>query len=59
MRRWEYIVVTTPDAMESSRLNELGDDGWEFIGVTRRVADGHYMNYFKRELFEGEGSSNV
>ena len=28
--RWEYVVVAGPD---QARLAELGDEGWELVGV--------------------------
>ena len=45
--RWEYLVVPLPeakglkkdsDAWEPDRLNALGEDGWEAIGLSLSTA---------------------
>jgi hypothetical protein len=35
MRRFEYRVIDTGQDIEA-RLNELGTDGWEVVGVTTK-----------------------
>jgi hypothetical protein len=41
--RWEYCDTDT-----SAKLNELGLDGWELVGVT--AVDGKERFYLKRPL---------
>ena len=35
MRRFEYRVIDTAQDIEA-RLNELGTDGWQVVGVTTK-----------------------
>jgi hypothetical protein len=35
MRRFEYRVIDTGQDIEA-RLNELGTDGWQVVGVTTK-----------------------
>jgi hypothetical protein len=35
MRRFEYLVIDTGRDIEA-RLNELGADGWQVVGVTTK-----------------------
>jgi hypothetical protein len=35
MRRYEYRVIDTEQDIEA-RLNELGADGWQVVGVTTK-----------------------
>jgi len=35
MRRFEYRVIDTEQDIEA-RLNELGTDGWQVVGVTTK-----------------------
>jgi hypothetical protein len=35
MRRFEYKVIDTGEEIET-RLNELGADGWQVVGVTTK-----------------------
>ena len=35
MRRYEYKVIDTSKGIEQ-RLNELGAEGWEVVGVTTK-----------------------
>jgi hypothetical protein len=48
MERWEYLVVPLRDAarlkksskeLAPDRLNELGSEGWEAVGVTLKQGD--------------------
>jgi hypothetical protein len=48
MTAWEYLVVPLRDAarlkkgskeLRPDRLNELGADGWEAVGVTLKQGD--------------------
>jgi hypothetical protein len=48
MQKWEYMVVPLQDAgtlkkksggMAPKRLNELGSDGWEAVGLTLKRGD--------------------
>ena len=48
MRKWEYSLVTLQDAaalkkksdsLSPARLNELGADGWEAVGLTLKKGD--------------------
>lgn len=48
MQQWEYLVVPLPDAkglkknsgaLSSSRLNELGAEGWEAVGLSLKYGD--------------------
>lgn len=48
MARWEYMVVPLKDAaglkkdsegVAPERLNELGAEGWEAVGVTLKQGD--------------------
>lgn len=48
MGRWEYLVVPLKDAarikknsagLSPDRLNELGSDGWEAVGVSLKQGD--------------------
>jgi hypothetical protein len=48
MRRWEYLVVPLEDAgkikkksadLRPDRLNELGSEGWEAVGLTLKRGD--------------------
>jgi hypothetical protein len=57
--RWEYHVLTV-DAAEVElpgveRLNELGRDGWIFVGVLDERASGkgtHVYYYFTRQAMD-------
>lgn len=44
---WEYLVVE--EALNSAKLNELGEQGWELVAV---VSPGHFVlhYFFKRVL---------
>jgi hypothetical protein len=46
--RWEYLVVPLPDAgalkkksgdLQPDRLNELGAQGWEAVGLSLKYGD--------------------
>ena len=45
--KWEYVVVPLDDAkgikkgttLSPERLNALGDEGWEAVGVTLKAGD--------------------
>ena len=48
MQRWEYLVVPLKDAgrlkkdsadLRPDRLNELGSQGWEAVGLTLKQGD--------------------
>jgi hypothetical protein len=47
MAKWEYVVVPLDDAkglkkdktLAPERLNELGAEGWEAVGVTLKAGD--------------------
>jgi hypothetical protein len=48
MTHWEYLVVPLEDAgglkkksadLTPTRLNELGEDGWEAVGLTLKRGD--------------------
>ncbi len=48
MQKWEYLVVPLEDAsglkkksdgMEPDRLNQLGAQGWEAVGLTLKRGD--------------------
>lgn len=48
MTRWEYLVVPLRDAagvkkgsegLKPERLNELGADGWEAVGISLKQGD--------------------
>jgi hypothetical protein len=48
MQRWEYLVVPLEaagglkkksDGLSPDRLNELGADGWEAVGMTLKRGD--------------------
>jgi hypothetical protein len=47
MQRWEYLVVPLQEAgglkksgdMTPDRLNELGSEGWEAVGLTLKKGD--------------------
>lgn len=48
MQRWEYLLVPLEDAaglkkrssgLSPERLNELGADGWEAVGLTLKRGD--------------------
>lgn len=48
MEKWEYLVVPLEDAgklkkksaeLSPSRLNELGAEGWEAVGLTLKRGD--------------------
>jgi hypothetical protein len=48
MRKWEYLVVPlkeaaglkkTADGLTPGRLNELGSQGWEAVGVSLKQGD--------------------
>jgi hypothetical protein len=47
MQKWEYIVVPLQEAgglkksgdMRPDRLNELGAEGWEAVGLTLKKGD--------------------
>ena len=48
MSRWEYLVVPLKDAaglkkdaegLAPDRLNELGSEGWEAVGVSLKQGD--------------------
>jgi hypothetical protein len=48
MQRWEYLVVPLEDAgkikkksadLRPDRLNELGSEGWEAVGLTLKRGD--------------------
>lgn len=33
MKRWEYLVVDLPYAGEAIALNDIGNNGWELVGI--------------------------
>jgi hypothetical protein len=35
--RWEYRVVSVPDGLYTSTLNEYGEEGWELVTVAHDV----------------------
>ena len=48
MKRWEYLVVPLKDAaalkkksegLTPDRLNELGSEGWEAVGMSLKQGD--------------------
>ena len=48
MKRWEYLVVPLEEAgkvkkksadLNPARLNELGAEGWEAVGLTLKRGD--------------------
>ena len=48
MQTWEYLIVPLADAgglkkkstgLSSERLNELGAEGWEAVGLTLKKGD--------------------
>lgn len=47
MQKWEYLVVPLQEAgglkksgdMTPDRLNELGSEGWEAVGLTLKKGD--------------------
>jgi hypothetical protein len=48
MKKWEYLVIPLKDAaglkkesdgLRPDRLNELGSEGWEAVGVTLKKGD--------------------
>jgi hypothetical protein len=47
MKKWEYLVVPLADAkglkkgntLTPDRLNNLGAEGWEAVGVTLKAGD--------------------
>ena len=48
MKQWEYLVVPLRDAarlkkgsggLKPDRLNELGSEGWEAVGVSLKQGD--------------------
>lgn len=48
MQKWEYMVVPLEEAgklkkrsdgLSPERLNELGEEGWEAVGVTLKRGD--------------------
>jgi hypothetical protein len=48
---WEYKIIFDANANNEKKLNELGTQGWELVGIRATVFDGqttgaHY--YFKR-----------
>ncbi len=48
---WEYKIIFDANANNEKKLNELGTQGWELVGIRTTVFDGqttgaHY--YFKR-----------
>ncbi len=50
VRRWEYQVYVAPGPKDlADKANQLGDEGWELIGVLtdERVVSRH-IGYFKR-----------
>ena len=47
MQKWEYKIEE--DASEA-RLNELGKDGWELVGVSIKPSLVGYRFYLKRRV---------
>lgn len=45
MQKWEYLV--TENAVES-KLNRLGQEGWELVAVTFNDSGSSRTFYFKR-----------
>lgn len=48
---WEYKIIFDANANNEKKLNELGTQGWELVGIRTTVFEGqttggHY--YFKR-----------
>jgi hypothetical protein len=37
LQRWEYRVVSVPDGLYTSTLNEYGSEGWELVTVAHDV----------------------
>ena len=47
--RWEYKVYNGSSFTLESEFNELGKDGWEYVGNASYAASTHFL-IFKRRL---------
>ena len=56
MQKWEYKVVLLSWTGDETKLNELGQQGWELVSVAMEVSgDAHGMSstrqaYFRRRI---------
>ena len=56
MTKWEYTIESIPDMEFSTKINELGKQGWELAFARRALSDGSgiYEIIFKRPIIETE-----
>lgn len=50
---WEYFILSDLGRMghvDEKKLNRLGRQGWELVGVYRESPESHTCYYFKRRL---------
>jgi Domain of unknown function (DUF4177) len=49
---WEYRILTATNALADQDLNQLGDEGWELVGLTSSnsgTGETEIVCVFKRE----------
>lgn len=58
IEKWEYKTVITPDYRKREEvqelLNNLGNDGWEAVGIHMQPVSYNYLILFKRKLSVGK-----
>ncbi len=52
MKKWEYKVIQLDRKELESHLNQLGEEGWEVLGIDYSFPAGQFFGIAKREKLE-------
>ena len=52
MKKWEYKVIQLDRKELESHLNQLGEEGWELLGIDYNFLAGQSFGIAKREKSE-------